>query len=245
MSKRRVGLFAALIAAVAALLFISSGCGGGVTKSGGLETLDGPAILAKAKAAASTKTSVHIKVTQVSKGTTSVSDVAFSGDASTGTFATETGTFSFTIVGDTIYVRGDDSFAKEFLGPAYTSAIAATIKGKYISGPTTNAYLGSLNQFSDMSGVVNTILSPTGTVTPLGPKTIDGVDTVGIVAKKNGTESGSLYVANDGTDLPVSLVSAATATTTGSVRFDKWGTVPPISAPPADQVIAIASLKLG
>ena len=98
MSKRRVGLFAALIAAVAALLFISSGCGGGATKSGGLEKLDGPAILEKAKTAAAAKKSVHIHIKQVESGATSVIDVGFADGASGGTFDTPEAKFSFTMM---------------------------------------------------------------------------------------------------------------------------------------------------
>ena len=244
MSKRRVGLFAALIAAVAALLFISSGCGGGATKSGGLEKLDGPAILEKAKTAAAAKKSVHINIKQVESGATSVIDVGFADGASGGTFDTPEAKVSFTIIGDTIYVKGDEGFLKGILGQAYTPAIAAKVTGKYISGPKSSPSLGSLSDFADMSEILNSVLSPEGTVTAVGAKEIDGIDTIGISSKKDGTSDGALYVANDGTDLPVAILPEATAATSGSLRFDKWGTVEAISAPPADQIVTLASLNL-
>ena len=184
MSKRRVGLFAALIAAVAALLFISSGCGGGATKSGGLEKLDGPAILEKAKTAAAAKKSVHINIKQVESGATSVIDVGFADGASGGTFDTPEAKFSFTIIGDTIHVKGDEGFLKGILGQAYTPAIAAKVTGKYISGPKSSPSLGSLSDFADMSEILNSVLSPEGTVTAVGAKEIDGIDTIGISSKK-------------------------------------------------------------
>jgi hypothetical protein len=253
MSKRRVGLFAALIAAVAALLFISSGCGGGATTdtspstaSGGLDTLDGPAILAKAKAAADAKQSVHVKGDGSSGGETVGIDMVFTrAGTGKGTFTSSGVTFDIAPIGDTAYIKGNAAFMKQLLGPAYTKDLAATIGDKYISGPPSDPRLASLADFVDMEAFLKQVLTPDGKVAKSAGKTINGIPTVGIDDNQGTTNTGTMYVANDGTDLPVALNSHDGSKDGGVLNFDQWGTVGEITAPSPDQVIAIDSLKLG
>jgi hypothetical protein len=169
--------------------------------------------LAKAKAAADAKQSVHVKGDGSSGGETVGIDMVFTrAGTGKGTFTSSGVTFDIALIGDTAYIKGNAAFMKQLLGPAYTKDLAATIGDKYISGPPSDPRLASLADFDDNQGTTNT---------------------------------GTMYVANDGTDLPVALNSHDGSKDGGVLNFDQWGTVGEITAPSPDQVIAIDSLKLG
>ncbi len=241
MTKRRAGILAALIAAIAAMMFISSGCGGGGTTkaSGGLDSLDTAAIMTKVKAATSAATSVHVQGGGTSDGQTVGINMDFTKTTGAGTFEAGGIKFDVTVVGDKVFIKGDDTFYKKVLGANYSSTISNLLSGKYLTGSTDDARLGGLAGVGKMDSFLTQTLSPDGTLSKVAGKDIDGIPTVGIKSTSAaGKDTGTLYVANDGTNLPLRIESA----TTGSIDLSKWGKVSAAAEPPADQVIDVSKL---
>lgn len=231
---RRPATFLALIA----LLFTSVAlvaCGG--DGSGGLEKLEPQAVVDKAQSAALGQTNMHAEV----------DDMGDPGLAASIDFARETGghgtgesgelTWEVILIDNVIYVSGNDEFLRQFLGPLY-AANASRVRGKFIrSTPRRNAQFAGMAEFVDMKAFLEDALTPDGTLSTAEGKDVGGISTVAVADTVRGSEPATLYVANDGSDLPVLLEDATT-----TVHMSKWGESVELTPPDAGDVVAFSDL---
>jgi hypothetical protein len=144
-----------------------------------------------------------------------------------GPFAGAQATFKLIIVGSKGYVFLDKQF---FNALAKTHGIpasaCATLCGKYVAVPAS--------QFGNFSlgGLTNSIFKGNNKAVP--GSTVTTVN--GQPAYRVGDGHGSyLYVAENGTHYPLEITKSGT----GTIFFSEWNSVPPITAPPASQVISL------
>src|SRR5262249_33519624 len=81
-------------------------------------------------------------------------------------------------------------------------------------------------------------LSPEGTVTKDGTKTINGTPAIGLV--DSGAQSGTLWVATSGPAYP--LLVEAKDPKNGSLAFSEFGEPVTATAPPASQIVDLGKI---
>lgn len=226
----------AILAGSLALIVGAAACGGDSTDaaSGGLEKLEAKAILARAEAAAKKATSVHAVASGKSDGEKLSLDARISDDSGAGTLFTGGITINFVVDKTDIYISGDSAFEKSFGGAA------SLIKGKYLKGSNSTPQLAAIAGFGKLDVFMTETLKPDGSTLSIVPgKTIDGIPTVGLKTEK--AEAGILYVANDGTDLPL-LTESTDATNGGTLKLTEWNKPVTVTVPPADKVVDFSKL---
>lgn len=238
MADRRRRTLGALIAGVAVLLLpvlsacTGAGSGGGTptastvgTGPNGVEQLTADQILERAQAAAKAASWVHLSGTQ--SGTRL--DLTIGKNTATGT-VTEGGlTAQLLAAGGTTYVKGDKAFWDNASGAGSGDRLA----GKWVvAGPTSGAGTAGLDAFTDVGRMVDTILTPGGTVTKAGVTTLGGHRVVALTDSADGT---TLYVALDGPPYPVRIETAVP--TTDPPSFSAWNVPATIQPPPPADVV--------
>src|SRR5262249_40606917 len=110
------------------------------------------------------------------------------------------------------------------------SAACSVICGKYIEAPAKQ-----LGDFT-LKGLSNSILkSGTKAAPGVTTTTINGQPAYGV---SDGPGS-YLYIAKNGTHSPLEITKSGTGNDTGTLVFSEWNSVPPVTAPPASQVISL------
>ena len=191
-------------------------------------------ILARAKAAAKSASSVHLSGTE--SGTTV--DLSVGRNVATGT-VTEGGlTVALLAVGGTTYVRAGAAFWDSTSGAASANALA----GKWVVAGSATGGASALVSFTDIGRVVDQVLAPTGPLTRTPVSTLDGRRVIGVTSSQDGD---TLYVALDGPPYPVRIVPAGGALAgAGSAvappTFSAWNAPVVVHSPPPDQVVDLS-----
>jgi hypothetical protein len=135
--------------------------------------------------------------------------------------------FDVIVTGGAAYILVDKQFFKSVLRSSGIPASACTILcGKYVKVPAKQ--FGGLN----MNGLINHSFNANMTVSPtVKLSAINGQPAYRLAD----TEGDFLYVAKNGTHFPIEITRPGT----GTLFFSEWNSVPPISAPPARQVISV------
>jgi hypothetical protein len=239
---RRTRAWAAGLPFLLAAAGLLSACSGASPPSGpagasapnGVETLSADQILARAKAAAKSASSVHLSGTE--SGTTV--DLSVGRNIATGT-VTEGGlTVALLAVGGTTYVRASAAFWDSTSGAASASALA----GKWVVAGSATGGASALVSFTDIGRVVDQVLAPTGPLTRTQVSTLDGRRVIGVTSSQDGD---TLYVALDGPPYPVRIVpaggaSAGSGSAAGPPTFSAWNAPVVVHSPPPDQVVNLS-----
>jgi len=228
----RIRPLLALLASGAVMLGLAA-CSSGNTGSGGSgNTPSASSLEADAIAALKSAQSVRLSGT-ITQGGKSISihmgflrSGAVQGSMS-GPFAGSRNiAFSVIITGGTAYVLVDKQFFTSVLQANGAPASAcATYCGKYIKLPTT--------QFSgfNLKGLTNQVFkSNTKVQASVVTATVNGQAAYRI----SDTKGNYLYIAKNGTHYPLEITRPGH----GALLFSEWNSVPPISPPPASQVIS-------
>lgn len=239
-----------LLAILAAIAVATSGCGSSSTPGGdttatqaksSLEGLTADQVLAKAKEAALAQTSVHVKGGGTSSGDTVNIDIRLTkGEGGAGTFGFGQGAADFIAKGDFAWVKGDEAFYKSTLGDRYSADAGKLIAGKYIKIPKSAPQFADLAGLLDFERFLNNTLQPDGKITRVPGKPIGGVPTVGL--NDDAQEGGVLYVADDGSNLPLALEPGGGGGDSGAINLTEWGATFQFTEPPADQVFDVSKL---
>jgi len=207
----------ALLPLAAVLL---AGCGG--TKSNGEASKSASQVVADAKAAAITATSVHVSGSGTNAGSPISLDLYLvAGKGGKGTITLSGLTFQIVRIGDTAYFKGSSTFWRHFGG----SAAAALLQGRWLKAPATSGRFSSFTPLTDLGRLFDAIIAPTDTLVNEGTQKVNGVS---VVAIKDSTKSGTLYVAATGKPYPVSVAKGSS----GSITFDSWNAAVTLNAPP-------------
>lgn len=231
---RKTRVRAAVAAAGVAAALLLSACGGSsasapaaaAPKGNGVELLSATDILAKAQAAASAATSVHV----AGKAGTTALDLSFGKGAADAVVGIGGQNIEVVWSGGNYYLKAD-SATWTSLGNAKAAALLA---GKYVKlGP---ALTGQFKSFTEMAGFFTSALKPTGTVTKGAVTTVDGRR---VVTLKDSSDGSLLYIALDGAPYPLKAENA-TGAQAGAVTFSGWDQPVKVTTPPAAQVVDLS-----
>ena len=207
---------------IVGLTVLVAGCGGSGSKSNGEAKKAASQVLADALAAAQGASGVHVSGSIVSGGEPLTLNLALDkGTGGSGTMSESGLSFQLIRVGGKAYIKGSDAFYKKFAG----AGVAQLLHGKWLEGSATTGNLAALTSLTDISKLFNGALASHGTLSNGGETTYKGQK---VVAIKDTTKDGILYVAATGTPYPVAIVGANKS---GAIVFDNWGKTVTITAP--------------
>lgn len=219
-ARRALAVLFAGAAAVA--LSACGGSGSGATASFAHEP-GKPAsqILSDVRSVVAAASSVHLSGHV--GGQTSVSvDLHLARTGGSGRVSASGIAFKVTRIGKAVYFTGNEGFYRQFTN----AAGLRLLDGRWLKVPVTDKRFGSFSGLTDMTGMLNQLLHPSGTVTKVGTKTIGGQRVIGLRDSANG---GILYVAASGVPYPVEVVS--TGAHAGQVLLDHWNQQIALTAP--------------
>lgn len=218
----------ALAAALAVGALIAAGCGSSGSSSTGNNgdaTKTAAQVLADAKAATQSASSVHVSITGLS-GTVSAAALDLArGTGATGTLAFKGQPVDLVVIGDTTYFKGTVGFWTQTTGSASTAKLFA---GKWLKIPSATAAssVGNIKSLTDMTTFFSGLLTPTGRITNDGATTFHGQPAI----KLTSTKGDALYVAAIGQPYPLGI-SQATSQGAGQGTFTNWNTPVTVTAP--------------
>jgi hypothetical protein len=206
---------------VLVLAVASAGCGGG-TKGNGEATKTANQVVADAKAAAVSAKAVHVAGAITDAGQALTLDITIvKGEGGQGTMSESGLKFDIIRVGNKAYIKGSRAFLRKFAG----AAGAQLLRGKWLQGSATTGDLAALAPLTDITQLFNGALGSHGKLENAGETEFKGQK---VVAIKDTTEGGTLYVASTGTPYPVAIVGGKDQ---GTITFDKWNDTVSITAP--------------
>jgi hypothetical protein len=189
-----------------------------------------PAMEAAMRAASS----VHIAGT-LTKGAQKIGvDASINGSDFSGKLPFGGNSFNLIVVQGNAYVLLTAAYLK-FAG--LPSAVCSTACGKYLQVPASTAaqLAASFSMSHLMSSMLNSIPPFTGDTTDLfKPATFHGQPVLQFMQSGN-----TIDVARTGTPYPLFL--SATGNVQGGLTFSDWNSVPPLTAPPASQIVNAAA----
>lgn len=208
----------ALLPLAAVLL---AGCGSSAAKSNGEAAKTAAQVLADTKAAAITATSVHISGSGLNAGSPIALNLYLvAGKGGKGTITLNGLSFQIVRIGDTAYFKGGSLFWQHFGG----TAVAQLLRGRWLKAPTSSTRFASFTPLTDLSRFFNAVIATTDTVQNVGKTSVGGVS---VVAIKDTTKGGTLYVAANGTPYPVSISRHGS----GNIVFGSWNASVTLKAP--------------
>ena len=220
-----------LLPAFVVLALAAAGCGGG-SKSNGEATKTADQIVSDARAAATSAQAVHVSGAITDAGQPLTLDITIVKDAGGQGTMSEAGLkFEIIRVGNKAYIKGSDAFLRKFAG----AAGAQLLHGKWLQGSATTGDLAALAPLTDIGKLFNGALGSHGKLVNKGETTFRGRK---VVAIKDTTKGGTLYVASTGTPYPVAIVGGKDQ---GTITFDNWNKTTSITAPKG----AVDMSKLG
>jgi hypothetical protein len=203
------------------LAIVLAGCGGG-SRANGEATKSPTAVIADAKQAALAAESVHIAGAIVDSGTPLTVDLQLlRGTGAKGTMSENHLPFDLIRVGGAAYIRGSDAFLRKFAG----AGGEALLHGRWLKGSATKGDLAAITPLTDLAKLLKGALGSHGKLKNLGETTHNGKK---VVAIRDTTRGGTLYVAANGTPYPVALSEDRGR---GELRFDKWNEAVSVKAP--------------
>lgn len=218
----RVSALSLVLAAV-----LLAGCGSGHPKaqSNGEASKPPNQVLANAKAAATSASSVHVTGGIVSGGTPIKLDLSMVRDkGAKGSMSTNGLSFNLVRIGDTLYIKGTDEFYKHFAG----AAVAQLLHGKWLKASATQGQLKSLAPLTSIGALFAGISANHGKLENKGATAFQGQRVVEI---RDTSDNSKLFVAATGKPYPVAIVGGK-KNASGTVSFGDWNANVSLAAPP-------------
>jgi hypothetical protein len=205
--------FGLAIALLAALLVPAA------SASNGIETKTPEQIVAAAIAAGSAARSVHVSA---SLGQLSFDLDIVAGKGGKGRMVQNGLSFDLVRIGKNAYFRGSDKFWRKLGG----TAAVQLFHGKWMRASATKGDLASLTPLTNLSALIRQSLGSHGKLAKGKTSTLHGQH---VIAVKDVTQGGVLYVATDGQPYPIAL---SNANKHGTIYFDRWNASVSLSVPP-------------
>jgi hypothetical protein len=184
-------LRSSIAVALAALgLFALVGCGGSSKSGNGIASKSAEQIVAEAKNAADSASSVHVSGSVRSGGSPVTLDLKLASEkGATGQISQNGSTFKIVIYGGTAYISGSDAFYRKLGG----SAAAQLLAGKWLKVATDTPEFSSFASLTNMRKLLDTVLVGHGTLEKGATTTIAGQQAIAV---KDTTRGGTLYAAD-------------------------------------------------
>ncbi len=225
-------LFTTLSAAILAASAIA-GCGGSSTN--GVESKSPTEIVSAAQKAAEGAKSVRVAGLVSSAGTHLSLDLQIAqGKGAKGRISEGPLSFELIRIGGSVYIKGSASFYEHFAG----GEAAKLLQGRWLQAPATSGEFATLGSLTDMHQLLGTVLGQRGSLAKGGTSTVQGKK---VVAVKDTSKGGVLYVATTGKPYPIQISKSGSSG--GKVTFEEWNAPVSIAAPA--NAIDIEKLKSG
>jgi hypothetical protein len=212
-----------------ALVLVAAVLGGCGSSSSGSASGNGVAskapaeIVAVAKVAADSASSVHVSGSIVSGGAPITLNLELlAGKGGRGRISENGLSFDLIQVGGIAYISGSPTFYSHFGGPA----AAQLFQGKWLKAPTSGGGFSTLGSLTNLSQLVDSALASHGTLGKGATTTVNGQQVLGITDASHG---GTLYVATTGKPYPIQI--AKSGASGGSILFDRWNAHVALVAP--------------
>lgn len=209
-------------------------CGGSGGSGNGVASKSATGIFKAANQAIDTASSVHIYGTISSGGTPISLDMHLAaGKGAVGQISSHGLTAKLISVGNYVYINGAESFWQAFAGPT----IAQKLAGKWLKAPAVGNF-SSIAHLTNMRILFNQTFSSHGTLAKGDTTTVRGQK---VVALRDTTNGGTLYVATTGQPYPVEITKEG-GKSSGTVIFDEFNQ--PVSLSPPANAVSVTSLGL-
>jgi len=208
-------------------------CGGSSGPAGnGVERKSPDGIVTAAMNAVGSARSVHVAGNVMNSGSRITLDLNLvSGKGGQGSMAQNGLSFQVVTVGDEVYINGTIAFWQRFAG----SAAAQLLWGKWIKAPA-GGQLATLAMLTDLQKLFDQLLSSHG---QLGKGSITTVRGQRVIAVKDITNGGTLYVSTTGEPYPIEVVK--NGSNGGRIAFDRFNQ--PVTLTPPSNAIDISQLQ--
>jgi len=218
---RLLGASAAIAATVCAAVAVAAGAS---PPANGIGSKSPDAIVASAALAGETARSTHVHG-GTSDGQSLSLDLRVGKNRGAGRISANGLTFHVIRVGPNVYFNGDAKFWTSAAGPKF-APFAKLFAGKWMRSSATNGELAPLAGLTNLASLVGQILGDHGKLVNDGPTTFAGHP---VIAIRDSTQGGTLYVATTGPPYPLGLLKAGRAG--GTIYFDSWNAPLSISEP--------------
>jgi hypothetical protein len=199
-----------------------AGCGSS-SSGNGIASKSPAEIIAAAKQAADTAATVHVAGTIINEGTPlSIDMELLAGKGGRGRITIEGVSIELIRVGGAVYINGSQAFYRHLAGPT----AAKLLQGKWLKAPEKSGNFASLASLTDLTKLIDTTLTSHGTLARDGTKTVDAQK---VVAIKDVSQGGTLYVAAAGAPYPIELAKDGGGG--GRIVFDRWNKPVTLTAP--------------
>jgi hypothetical protein len=202
-----------------------AGCGGSkkTAKANGEASKPATQVLADAKAAADSASSVHVTGSITSNGTPITFDLSLASNGAKGSASIDGLRFGLVRIGNTAYIQGSDAFYKHFAGPTF----AQLLHDKWVKASTSDKRVKSFAPLTRIGPLFARVGAHHG-------KLVNGGNTVykgqQVVLVHERSEKSKLYVASTGAPYPVALLGGTKAQH-GTITFGGWNSSVSLSAP--------------
>jgi outer membrane lipoprotein-sorting protein len=224
--ERLAATMRALALALVLTAVLLAGCGGSGKSAKPNDEASKPAaqVLADANKAATSASSAHVSGSIKSDGTPITLDLSTArGKGAKGSMSTNGLKFDVVRIGDTLYIRGSDSFLKRFAG----GAVAQLLHDKWLKASATHGRLKSLAPLTSLGALFAGISAHHGKLVNEGKTTYKGDDAVVV---RDTSDNSKLYVSATGKPYPVAIVGGKKGES-GTITFDDWNKNVSLSAP--------------
>jgi hypothetical protein len=210
-----------ILAAIVTLAVVACGGSGGPSTNG-VEQKSADEIVMAATNAVGSATSVHVAGNVVNGGSRITLDLKLvSGKGGRGSMAQNGLSFQVVTVGNEVYINGSSAFWQKFAG----NAAARLLFGKWIKAPASGQ-LATLATLTDVQKRLGQLLSSHGQLARGSITTVRGQR---VIAVKDTSNGGTLYVATTGKPYPVEVVKNGSGG--GQLVFDRFDQPVRLAAP--------------
>lgn len=207
-----------------------AGCGG--SSGNGVASKSPDQIMSAASNAIAHAKSVHVSGSISASGVPLNLDLNLvSGKGGRGQVSEGGLAFQVLEVGQTVYLYGTPAFWDHF----GSAAAAQKIKGRWVKAPATGSF-ASLATLTNMQQLMASILLNHGKLAKGSTSTVKGQQVVALRDKSNG---GTLYVATTGPPYPVEIKRQGTST--AQIVFDRYNQ--PVSLTPPANTVDLTQLR--
>lgn len=190
-----------------------SACGGSSSSGNGVAAKSPSEILSAATTAINGVNTVHVSGSLLSGGSPISLDLNLvSGKGATGSMSEGGLSFKLIDVGGFVYINGSPTFWQHFGG----SAAAQLFNGKWLKAPATNSNFASFAALTNLHQLLGAVLANHGSLAKGGSTTVNGQK---VVALKDTSMGGTLYVATTGKPYPVEISKSGSSG--GRMDFDR------------------------
>jgi hypothetical protein len=197
-----------------------SACGG--SSGNGIASKSPDAIFSAATAAIAGVKSLRVSGSVASGGSTIGLNLNLvSGKGGRGQMSEGGLSFQMVVLNQVVYINGSPAFWRHYGG----AAAAQLFAGKWLKAPASGSF-ASVALLTNLHDLIGKLLSNHGTLTKGATTTVDGQK---VVAIKDMTHGGTLYVATTGKPYPVEIVSSGPQG--GQIAFDRINESVSLAAP--------------